>query len=64
LNFSSPGTEKAVRQETGPRSEPRPVTKKEPARTPKRETAKDSKKDLKKVPNRDTSPKQAPARKR
>lgn len=64
LNFSSPGTEKAVRQEPGPRSEPRLAAKKEAARTPKREPAKDSKKASKKEPKRETSPKQTPARKR
>jgi len=64
LNFSSPGTEKAVRQEPGSQSEPRPVAKKEVARAPKKEPAKDSRKDLKKDLKRDASPKQAPARKR
>lgn len=60
LNFSSPGTEKAVRQETRSQSDPRPAAKKEPPRTPKKEQARDSKKS----PVKETRPKQTPARKR
>lgn len=62
LNFSSPGTEKAVRQEARPQSDPRPVakvTKQEPARTPKKEQARDSKKEPKKAPDKETRPRLA-----
>jgi hypothetical protein len=52
LNFSSPGTEKAVRQEPGSQSDPRPVAKKEPARTPRKD------------PKKESGPKQTPAKKR
>jgi hypothetical protein len=63
LNFSSPGTEKplrqekALRQEAGSQSTPRPPAI---ARAPKKEQAKDSKKD----PKKETRPRQATAIKR
>ncbi len=59
LNFSSPGTEKAIRQETRSQSNPRPVAKQEPARTPKKDHPRDSKKEPKKARDKETRPRLA-----
>ena len=61
LNFSSPGTEKAVRQETRSQSAPRPAAKQELARTSKtkKEQARDSKKEPKKALHKETRPRLA-----